>query len=135
MKIAQRRLLHLVNAFDLANEELGIADHLQGFGAVFDCIFKRANEGLILGKIIGPVSQILTQGRDLVALGVVNDYAVTRRAWVATGAPVGMCNQVILWRGFHLIFLPQAWLPDARGDLRRRSSPAPILNRKARGRT
>ena len=57
-------VLHFVNAFDLADQQFGIADQLEGFGAVLESVFEGGDEALILGEIVGLVAEVLAEMGD-----------------------------------------------------------------------
>ena len=58
VEVLERGILHFVDAFDLANQQFGIADQLEGFGAVLDRVFEGRDQALILGEIVGLVAEV-----------------------------------------------------------------------------
>src|SRR6266536_5399898 len=64
-------------------------------------VLQRADKRLILRDIIGLVSQILAQGCDFVAPGIMNDNTVAGWPGIAAGPSVGVCDEVVFWRRFH----------------------------------
>ncbi len=86
VEILQHRVLHFVDAFDLADQQLGIANQLQSFGAVLDGVFEGRDQALILGKIVRLVAEVFTEMGDLSSRLILDDDAIARGAGVAARA-------------------------------------------------
>jgi hypothetical protein len=54
-------VLHFVDAFDLADQQLGIADQLEGLGAVLESVFEGGDQALILGEVVGLVAEVFAE--------------------------------------------------------------------------
>jgi len=65
VEILQCRVFDFVDAFDLADEQFGIANQLEGFGAVLEGVFEGGDKALILGEIVGLVAEVLAEVSDL----------------------------------------------------------------------
>ncbi len=61
VKVVQSRVPDFVNPFDLPHQQLRIADHLERLVAVFDRIFQRRDQPLILGEIVSLVAEIFAE--------------------------------------------------------------------------
>ena len=100
VKILQRRVLHLVNAFDLAHQQLGIADQLQGFRTMLEGVFESCNQALILGEVVGLVAEVFAEMGDFSSRLILDYDAITGRAGIAARAAVAVSDEVVLGRIF-----------------------------------
>jgi hypothetical protein len=98
VEILERRVFHFVDAFDLADQQLGIADQLEGLGAMPKGVFKGRDQTLIFGEIVGLVAEVLAEMCDLVSGLILDDDAVTGGAGIATGAAVAVGDEVMFRR-------------------------------------
>ena len=64
VQVLQHGVLHFVDAFDLADQQFGIADQLQRLGAVLDGVFQSGDQSLIFGEIVGLVAEVLAERGD-----------------------------------------------------------------------
>ena len=58
VEILKGEVLHFVDAFDLADQQFGIADQLEGFGAVLESVFEGGDQALVLSEVVGLVAEI-----------------------------------------------------------------------------
>ena len=89
-------VLHLVDAFDLAHQQFRIADHLERFVSMLDGILQRRNQALILRKVVGLVTQVLAERRQLSSRFILNYNSITGGSGIAARAAVAMSDQVVL---------------------------------------
>jgi len=64
VEILKRGILDLVDSFDLADQQLGIADQLESFGAMLDGVFEGGDQSLIFGEIVGLVAEVFAEVGD-----------------------------------------------------------------------
>ena len=53
-----------------------------------DGVAQDRKQSLVLGVVVGALSEVLAEFGELVALGVLNDDAVSGRPWISAGAAV-----------------------------------------------
>ncbi len=100
VKILERRVLYLVDAFDLADQQFGIADQLEGFGTMLQSVFEGCDQALILGEIVGLVAEVLAELCNFASRLILDDYAIASWARVAARATVAVGDQMVLRRSF-----------------------------------
>src|SRR5712691_481289 len=64
VQILQREILDLVNAFNLSHQQFGVADQLEGFGAMLQRVFEGGDQALILREVVGLVAEIFAERGD-----------------------------------------------------------------------
>ena len=99
VQLAQFRMTHLVNPFQLANHEFGIADHFERFDLVLGRITKRREQALILGVVVSVVPKVFAELGDRMAGGVLNRNAITGRPGIPAGSAIDV-GSVHGGRGF-----------------------------------
>jgi hypothetical protein len=90
VEILECGIFYFVDAFDLADEEFGVADEFEGFGAVLDGVFEGGDEALIFGEVVGLVAEVFAEGADFVSGLVLNDYAEASGSGVAAGSAIAV---------------------------------------------
>ena len=99
VQLAQFGMPHLVDAFHLPDHQLGIADHLERFDLVFGGVAQRGKQSLILGIVVGAVSEVFAKLGDRVAGGVLNGDTIPRRPRIAASSAIDV-GSVRGGRGF-----------------------------------
>ena len=112
VQLAHGRVLDLVLAFDLLDDQLGVADQLQLLGPQRRRPLDPQQQRFVLGDVVGRPPDPLAPLLQHLAVGVLNDGRDRRRARVAAGAAV-----------------------DVDDDLHRRLSQNGAADRLAAGRT
>ena len=64
VELAQLGMPHLVDAFNLADHQFGIANHPECFDLVFVRVAEGGDESLILGVVVGVVSRGIRSARQ-----------------------------------------------------------------------
>ncbi len=100
VQILQRGILDLVDAFDLADQQLRIADQLERFRTVLQSILKRRDQALIFSKIVRLVPEIFAQRGNLATRLILDDHAVTRRPRIPARPAIAMSDQIVPRRIF-----------------------------------
>src|SRR5450432_1295060 len=95
MKFLQCGILYFINAFDLPDEKFRIADHLERFVTIFSRIFKRGDQALVLGDVIGLVSQVFAQRRHFLSGLVLNYDSISRWTGIPSRSPVAVSDQIM----------------------------------------
>src|SRR5947209_5978415 len=103
MEILQRRILDLVDALDLADEQLRIADQLERLRSMLDRILECGDESLILGKVVGLMPEIFAEGGDFLAGFVLDDDSEARRSRISARPTVAVRDQKLRRRILPLI--------------------------------
>jgi hypothetical protein len=98
VEILESGILYFVDAPDLADQQLGIADQLKGFGAVLESVFEGRDQALVLGEIVGLVAEVLAEMGDLASGLILDDYPVAGGAGVAACAAIAVGDEVMLGR-------------------------------------
>ena len=96
VEFLQRGILDLVDALDLAHQQLGVADDFEGFVSVLDRILERCNQTLVFGEIVGLVAEILAERGNFLSSLILNHDSVTRRARIPARSAVAVCDQIVL---------------------------------------
>src|ERR1700678_4058429 len=96
VQVAQRGILYFVDAFDLANQQLGIADQFERLRAVLKRVFESTDQALVLGEIVGLVAEIFAESCDFASGLILDDHTVAGRAGVAAGAAVAVGDEVVV---------------------------------------
>src|SRR5277367_1804416 len=99
IQLAQFRMPHFVNALHLPHHQLRIANHLQRRDLMFCSIAKRGYQSLILGVVIGAVSEVFAKLGDRMTGRVLNGDAITGRPRVAASSTIDV-GSVRGWRRF-----------------------------------
>jgi hypothetical protein len=106
VQLAQFGMPHFVDAFHLADHQFGIANHLEGFDLVFGGVAESGDEPLILGVVIGVMSEVFTKLGNWVASGILYSHAVAGRPRIAASSAIdvssvrGRSCSGGLWRSF-----------------------------------
>src|SRR6185503_13332656 len=74
---------------------------------MLDGVLQRRDQCLILRKVVGLVSEVLTERSYLLPLRIVDHHAVSRRAWIAASPAVGVCDEMNWWCRLHEEFRMQ----------------------------
>ena len=88
MQGLQSRMLHLVLAAHLLDEQLGVRAYLDILFAVRDSPAKRRQQSVVLGDVIGGDSQAAVQLVDEPAFGIFDADAVAGRAGITPRAAI-----------------------------------------------
>src|SRR5580692_5128398 len=96
VQILQRCVFYLVDALNLADQQLRVANNLDGLGTVVKRVFESGDQALILGEIVGLVAEVFAELRDFSSGLILDDDAVASGAGIAAGAAVAVCDQVVL---------------------------------------
>src|SRR5579863_5700231 len=96
VQVAQGGILYLIDAFDLADQQLGIADQLERLRTVLQRVFECGDQSLILGEVVGLVAEIFAERRDLFPRLILDDYAVASGAGVSASATVAVRDEVVI---------------------------------------
>jgi hypothetical protein len=94
----QRGIFYFVDAFDLADQEFGVADEFEGFGAVLDGVFEGGDQALIFGEVVGLVAEVFAESGDFLSRLILKDYAEAGGTGVAAGAAVAVGDEVVVGR-------------------------------------
>ena len=88
VELAQFRMLDLVDALHLSDHEFRIADHPERLDAIRIRIAQHSEKSLILGVIVGVVSEIFAEFGDLLTGRILDDHAIAGRPGIAPSAPI-----------------------------------------------
>jgi hypothetical protein len=96
VKILERRVLHLVDAFNLAHQQFGIADQFERFWPMLDCVFERGNQALVLGEVVGLMAEVLAEMRDLASRLILDYHTIPSRTGITSRPAVAVGYEVVL---------------------------------------
>jgi hypothetical protein len=91
--VEQGIALHLVNALDLFDQQLRIADDLHLFESMLMCVFESGHQATVFRKIVGLHAEKLAQFSETIALSVLQVDAEASRAGVSARATVDVGDQ------------------------------------------